>query len=249
MRHTFRYVVPDAPTAGAEVVLTDADAHHLARVVRREPGDEIELIDPEGRLWPARVLCTEPTVTVRVSEDRPPVEAPPARVVLYLGLAEWGRVNTAVEKAVELGVGEVVLFTSERARRVPEPDAWRRRRERLQRVAEAAARQSGRGPLRRVRGLLAFDEVTAEIPSGEGFLIDPRGDAPLTTAIATGGGPAARAALVIGPDAGFSEDEVARARAAGLRVAHLGPAVLRSETAAIAAMTIAASVGWGGDRA
>ena len=91
--------------------------------------------------------------------------------------------------------------------------------------------------------------MTAEIPSGEGFLIDPRGDAPLTSAISTGGGPAARVALVVGPDAGFSEGEVARARAAGLPVAHLGPAVLRAETAAIAAVTIAASAGWGVGRA
>ncbi len=166
-------------------------------------------------------------------------------MALYLGLAEWGRVDTAVEKVVELGIGEVVLFTSERARRVPEPDAWRRRRERLQRVAEAAARQSGRGPLGRVRGLLAFDQVTAEIPPGEGFLIDPRGDAPLTSAIPAGGGSVARVALVVGPDAGFSDAEVDRARAAGLAVAHLGPAVLRAETAAIAAVTVAASRSWG----
>jgi 16S rRNA (uracil1498-N3)-methyltransferase len=245
VRHTFRYVVPQAPAAGDEVELSQADAHHLARVVRREPGDEVELIDPEGCLWPARVLSTEPVVTVRVCADRPPTRAPATRVALYLGLAEWGRVDTAVEKVVELGVEEVVLFTSERARRVPEPDAWRRRRERLQRVAEAAARQSGRGPLRRLRGLLAFDEVTAEIPSGEGFLIDPRGDAPLTSARSAGEGSVARVALVVGPDAGFSEGEVARARAAGLSVAHLGPAVLRAETAAIAAVTIAASAGWG----
>ena len=127
------------------MVLSDADAHHLARVVRRGPGDEIELIDPEGRLWAARGAahrarrwpCACPT-------RRAAGAAPAAGVALYLGLAEWGRVDTAVEKVVELGVGEVALFTSERARRVPEPDAWRRRRERLQRVAEAAARQSGR---------------------------------------------------------------------------------------------------------
>jgi 16S rRNA (uracil1498-N3)-methyltransferase len=248
VRHVFRYVVHQAPVAGSEVELSRADAHHLARVVRRAPGDEVELVDPEGRLWPARVLTTGPVVTVRVDEDREPTRAPSARVALYLGLAEWGRVDTAIEKVVELGVEEVALFTSERARRVPEPDAWRRRRERLQRVAEAAARQSGRGPLRRVRGLLAFGEVTAEIPSGEGFLIDPRGDAPLTSAISAGGGSVARVALVVGPDAGFSEGEVAGARAAGLSVAHLGPAVLRAETAAIAAVTIAASAGWGGAR-
>lgn len=245
MRHTFRYVVAQVPDAGAEVVLSDADGHHLTRVVRRGPGDEVELIDPDGRLWPARVLRTSPVVTVRVSEDHLPTRAPGTRVALYLGLMEWGRLDTAVEKVVELGVAEINLFTSERTRRVPEPDAWRRRRERLGRVAEAAARQSGRGPLGRLRGLLAFDQITGEIPSGEGFLIDPRGEVPLPSALASGGGALARVAVVVGPDAGFSEDEVDRARAAGLAVSHLGPSILRAETAAIAAVTIAAATGWG----
>ena len=90
----------------------------------------------------------------------------------------------------------------------------RRRRERLERVAEAAARQSGRAPLGRLRGLLPFDEVTTEIPSGEGFLIDPRGDAPLTSAMCTGGraGRARRRWSSV-PTPGFSEGEVGRARA------------------------------------
>ena len=245
MRHTFRYVVAQVPDAGSEVVLSDADGHHLARVVRRGPGDEVELIDPDGRLWPARVLSTSPVVTVRVSEDRLPARAPGTRVALYLGLMEWGRLDTAVEKAVELGVAEVNLFTSERTRRVPEPDAWRA----SPRAAGAGGRGGrapvGAGPLGRLRGLLAFDEITGEIPSGEGFLIDPRGEVPLPSALASGGGALARVAVVVGPDAGFSEDEVDRARAAGLVVSHLGPSILRAETAAIAAVTIAAATGWG----
>jgi 16S rRNA (uracil1498-N3)-methyltransferase len=86
----------------------------------------------------------------------------------------------------------------------------------------------------------------AGIPAGEGFLIDPRGELTLTTAVADGGG--VRASLVVGPDAGFSEAEVARARGAGLAVCRLGPTILRAETAAVAAMVIASAAGWEGDR-
>ena len=101
-----------------------------------------------------------------------------------------------------------------------------------------------------MRGLLAFDEVTAEIPSGEGFLIDPRGDAPLTSRhVHRRAGRPRASPLVVGPEAGFSEGEVRpRPRAPACRSAHLGPAVLRAETAAIAAVTIAASAGWEGAR-
>jgi 16S rRNA (uracil1498-N3)-methyltransferase len=223
------------------MALSEADTHHLARVVRRRAGDRVEVIDADGGLWPAVVVRTGPVAAVRIAAASPRA-AGPARVVLYQGLAEWGRLDTVVEKAVELGVGEVTLFTSERARRVPQPDAWERRRERLDRVAAAAARQSGRAPLPPVQGLVPFEHLLAHVPSGEGYLIDPRGDAPLPSVM---GDSAERIALVVGPDAGFSEAEVAASREAGLTVCHLGPAILRAETAAVAAVAIAASRGWG----
>lgn len=243
MRHTFRYVVPGGGLAeGAEVALDAADSHHLSRVVRRRPGDAVELIDATGGVWPAVVVRAEPAV-VRVAAAAPRA-AERARLTLYQGLAEWGRLDTVVEKAVELGAGAVVLFASERARRVPEPEAWERRRRRLARVAAAAARQCGRAPVPEVRGLVPFDRVVGEIPHGEGFLIDPRGDVALPAALAARAAPAGGTALVVGPDAGFSDDEVARARRAGVPVCTMGDTILRAETAAIAALALAAAAGW-----
>ena len=110
-----------------------------------------------------------------------------------------------------------------------------------ERVAAAAARQSGRAPLGRVRGLVPFGDVITAIPAGEGYLIDPRGDAPLLSALRAVDAPDARIAVVVGPQAGFSEGEVDLARRAGLAVCTLGPAVLRAETAAIAAVAVAAA--------
>ncbi len=124
MRHVFRYLVASTPRAGQEVALSADDSHHLARVVRRGPGDAVELIDPEGARWAAVVVSTGPPGhgARRRRSSPPPASAAP--VALYLGLAEWGRLDTAVEKAVELGAGEVTLFVSERAGRVPEAGAW-----------------------------------------------------------------------------------------------------------------------------
>jgi 16S rRNA (uracil1498-N3)-methyltransferase len=233
VRHTFRYLVAAPPAVGQEVALSPDDSHHLSRVVRRRPGDEVELTDGAGRLWPAVVVATGARATVRVGEPR--IAPRPPAVALFLGLTEWARVDLAVEKAAELGVREVALMTTERTGRVPGADAWERRRRRLERVAGAAARQSGQAWLPRLRGLVPFGDALAEIPTGEGCLIDPRGDA----AIAKVAGRSGRAALLVGPQAGFSEAEVARARAAGLAVCGLGRAVLRTETAAIAAVTLA----------
>jgi 16S rRNA (uracil1498-N3)-methyltransferase len=240
MRHTFRYLLAGVPSPGDEVALSAEDSHHLARVVRRGVGDEIELIDPDGSRWTAAVVAPGPPARLRVISGPGPDPAV-APIALYLGLAEWGRVDVAVEKAVELGAGELALMVSERAGRVPQADAWARRRERLERVAGAAARQCGRAPLARVRGLVPFAEVIAEIPAGEGFLIDPRGDAPLLDALRARARPDMRIALVVGPHAGFSEAEVALARAGGMPVCSMGPTILRTETAAIAALAVAAA--------
>jgi 16S rRNA (uracil1498-N3)-methyltransferase len=233
MRHTFRYLVARPPEEGEEVELSPEDSHHLARVVRRRPGDEVELTDGAGRLWSAVVVEAGERARVRAAAPRPAPAA--SAVALYLGLTEWGRVDLVVEKAAELGVGEVALLVTERARRVPDAAAWERRRERMERVAQAAARQSGQVWLPRLRGLVPFADAVAEIPSGEGCLIDARGDAAIADAV----GPSGRAALLVGPQAGFSECEVARAREAGLAVCGLGPGTLRTETAALVAVSLA----------
>lgn len=243
MRHVFRYLVDAVPGPGAEVVLSAGDTHHLARVVRRGPGDAVEVIDAAGGVWPAIVVSTGPRAVVRLgAAAREPASA---GVALHVGLMEWGRLDTVVEKAVELGAGEVVVFASSRARRVPEPEAWARRAARLDRVAAAAARQCGRAPLPPVRGLVPFDAITRVVRDGKGVLIDPRGEVALPAAIGAVTAPEDRIALVVGPEAGFSADEVAAARSAGATVAHMGPATLRADTAAIAALAVAAAGTWG----
>ena len=242
MRHTFRYLVTEAPEAGAEVTLSPGDSHHVTRVVRLRPGDAVELIDGAGTRWAAVVIEAGDRARVRVQAPTA-VRVPPVSVTLYQGLIDGGRLDTLVEKAAELGVEEVAVVVTERVRRVPGADAWERRRDRLRRVAASAARQSGQARLPRLRGLVPFPEVVSEIPVGEGFLIDPRGDASLPSALTAREGAPARVSLVVGPEAGFGEAEVAAARAAGLSVCGLGGAILRAETAALVAVSLALAAG------
>ena len=235
MKHAFRYVVSEAPAPGDRLVLADRDSHHLLRVVRRRPGDLVELIDGSGRSWPAVVCESDDLAVVEVGEPRPG----PARsgVTLYVGLLDSNRLDGLVEKASELGVDRMVVFVSQRAKRVPEPDAWRRRRARLRRVTESAARQAGQGFLPSVDGLMGFEEALEEIPAGQGLLVDSRGGSSLAHALVSPD--LRRACLLVGPEAGFSDAEVDLATGRGARVCGLGAATLRSETAALVAATLA----------
>lgn len=236
VRHTFRYLAQGEVMPGAHVAISARDAHHMTRVVRRRPGDQVELIDAAGRIWPATVVDDGGEPMLRVGSA--PRDTPPAAAVtLYQGLGDWNRIDLVVEKAAELGVERVVLMVTDRVRRRPEPDAWRRRRDRLERVAEAAARQSGRGHLPRIGGLV--DLVEALEDAGEGaLLLDPRGERPLGDELerAAAEGPVR---LFIGPDTGFSEAELAAARERGACICTLGAATLRTETAALVALSLA----------
>lgn len=235
MKHTFRYVVAQDLAPGERVTLPGDDAHHLLRVVRRRVGDPLELIDASGRIWPATVTETDPACAVRVGAEPRPAP-PPLPVDLIVGIAEPARLDLVVEKASELGVRSVTIVTSERTRRTPSPDAFATRVERLTRIAEGAARQSGNATPTAVRGLVAFFDVI-DVDATASLLLDPRGEIGLPAALAGSSGPVR---IAVGPDTGWSGAEVDRARDAGWTICGLGPATLRMETAAVAACVLAA---------
>ena len=235
MKHTFRCIVSDlAP--GATVELTSADTHHLIRVARRSVGDDIELIDAQGQLWSARLVELGPPARAQVALT--PKPAPPTLPVrLWVGLADFGRLDTLVEKATELGVAAITVISSARVRRIPDREAFITRRARMVRVAEAAAKQSGRAVIPEIAGVTAFADAVATPAAGARVLIDPRGRAGLGELLREIGGPVD---IIIGPDAGFDPTELELAASAGVQIARMGDAVLRTETAALAALVIAA---------
>jgi len=234
--HTFRYLLGREPVAGEQVSLTPADAHHLTRVVRRRVGDPVEVIAPSGDTWPAVLIAAGDPAVLELGAA-PCRTARRAPVWVCLGLCEAGRLDTAVEKCTELGVAGIAVFAGARSQRVPAPAAWERRRERLGRVAQAAVRQSGQGSLPEIDGLWTIDALCAALAGRHAIVLDPDAPTPLAHALA-GPGPDAPIALVVGPEAGFAAPELARLRAAGAEVCHLGDTTLRTETAAIVAVGI-----------
>lgn len=237
MRHVFRYVVAEQPAEGVEMVLDEADSHHLATVVRRRAGDAAELIAPSGDLWPCEVVEPGPPSRVRVTG--PPRTPPRVRPVhLWVGLAEGGRLDLIAEKAAELGVSSLGVMVTARAKRVPDDRAWGKRAERMSRVAEAAARQSGRGRWPAPGPLVPFGHVLTDTAPEQGVMLDPRAAAPLADILRARPGDQA-VTLLVGPDTGFDDAEVAAAHARGIATAGMGEGMLRAETAAIAAAVLA----------
>jgi 16S rRNA (uracil1498-N3)-methyltransferase len=237
MKHTFRATIDHVPEPTGRVVLAVDDGRHLVRVARLGVGDAIEVIDPLGQIWPSVIEDVGPPTSVRVDAElrQGPSTLP---LDLYIGALEWGRFDLVVEKCTEIGVAHITMFRSERAGVKANQDGFDKRQERLVRLADAAAKQSGRGRRPDVRGLVPFSTVVAEIAAGTGFLLDGRGERALGATLRQAA--PTRAALIIGSDAGFSDTEVALATSAGVQVCRLGESTLRAETAALVAVAIAA---------
>ncbi|MGH9163912.1 MAG: RsmE family RNA methyltransferase, partial [Acidimicrobiales bacterium] len=197
-------------------VLDPADQHHLARVLRLRPGQSVTVTDGTGAWQSCRWTAAGGLVPDGEVVSEP--AALPSLTVAF-ALTKGAKPEWAVQKLTELGVDRIVVFTAERS--VVRWDAataaghlvrWRR-------VAREAAMQSRRVRLPRVDGVVRFADVAAELES-VGALAEPDGGPPGLD----------RPALLVGPEGGWSGDELG----CGLPTAGLGPGVLRAETAAVA---------------
>ena len=208
------------------VVLHGPEAHHLGAVCRARPGDEVCLFNGDGRQYPARVVeVTRRDVTLEVTG----VESPPRELPFALHLAaplpRGDRAQFLVEKLTELGATRLGLINTRRA--VVQPREAKL--DKLQRYVIEASKQCGRNvlmPINPPRDWAAF-VADAGLPALR-LLAHPGGAALSHVRL-----PGVDVVAAVGPEGGFTDDEVERARAAGWTVVGLGPRVLRVETAAM----------------
>lgn len=238
--HRFRYPVAATLAPGDHPALADDDAFHLVRVVRARAGQDVELVDPTGRLFDAVVDDARP-LRLRVVAARADAPAPAAPVVLVACLLGGSRFDEVVEKATELGVAAIRPVVSEKTAYRPDAEALARKRARWTRIAAAAARQSKRAGVPRLDDPVPLT-VAALDPARTILCTNEAPGRPLAALLDPWPGDGGELTLVVGPEAGFSAAELAGLAAAGIAFASLGPTVLRAETAAIAATAVAVAL-------
>ena len=220
--------------AGAELALPEQAAVHVARVLRLRPGDPLVLFNGDGKDYAAELITVAPReARARILDCRLNPGESPLRITLAQALARGEKMDWIVQKATELGVAEIVPLVTGRSEVKLDESRARKRLEHWQGVAISACEQSGRArvpvigavrPLREWRETLDDSGTRlALLPEGE---VTPRGlDAPVE-----------RVVLAVGPEGGFDETDVSLLRSAGFRGLALGPRILRTETAGIAAI-------------
>jgi 16S rRNA (uracil1498-N3)-methyltransferase len=223
-----RLIVPEIPPPGSRVRLSREETAH-ARARRLKEGDAVILFDGSGREASARVVRVL-RAAVEVEVERVRASPAPARdLSLLVAAIRPERLSWLVEKATELGTSRIVLVETARTQ------SFRARTglvERLGRVARAAAKQSEQRVWPEVTGPIALREALAFEPSVSRFFLhfggrDRLDEQPLT-----------RAAVLVGPEGGWTEEETQAASGHGWRSARLPAGTLRTETAAIAALVL-----------
>ena len=220
----------DAPPHEGRAVLTGDEARHLARVLRAREGDEISVFAGTGVEWPARIVrIGRDEIELETGAARAAAAVPGPPLVLAVALPKGERQKWLVEKLTELGVTRLVPLVTARGVAEATPAALVR----LRRTVIEACKQCGRTTLLEIDPPATPADLFGRLDSGTWRLVaDPAGP-PLGT-IPRPESPGGILALV-GPEGGFTAEEVAAAVAAGCTRASLGPHVLRIETAALAA--------------
>ena len=235
MRLTRVYV--DAPLEpGARITLEGSAASHVTRVLRLRSGEALTVFNGRGGEHAASIDKSHGgEVTVLIGEHRAVERESPVPITLAQGISRGQRMDLVVQKATELGVSRLVPVLTERS--VVRLDAQQsdRKSNHWRAIAIAACEQCGRNRLPEVALPAQLRELLRE-PAGDRarLLLSP--DAALR--VEDMPRPQSGVLVLIGPEGGLSEEEQGQAQAAGFTAVNLGPRVLRTETAAIAALTL-----------
>lgn len=234
-----RFIVRPEAIQGGRVRFDRDEARHLGRVLRLRPGAIVEAADGAGRTFAVRLeaLDTREAWGTILGERVPGAESPCA-ITLAQAILKGERMAWLLQKATELGVARIVPVETERVVARTGGERTAARRARWARIAREAVKQCGRAVVPVVEAPCPFADVAAEARRHDAaWLLWEGGGTPLAAAAREAGRPR-RLLLLVGPEGGFTADEVALAERHGARVVGLGPRILRAESAGLVALAL-----------
>jgi 16S rRNA (uracil1498-N3)-methyltransferase len=244
---TSRLFSPLQLRANTELSLGSEQARYVGRVLRLRSGDALTVFDGSGGEYPATIgTITKQELNLSVGEHISRSAESPLRIRLVQGISRGERMDIVVQKATELGVQRISPVLTDFSVVKLEPDRAAKRRDHWQKIAQSACEQCRRNIVPAIdapQSLLEwFGDNTGSDKPQLILRADARDSMPAIDM------PGSDLTILIGPEGGFSEAEYERATVAGLKAVRLGPRIMRTETAALAAISIAQAT-WGDYRA
>ena len=229
-------IFTDSPLAvGSQSQLDDNAANHVGRVLRMQAGQALQLFNGDGQDYRATITeAGKKHVQVEVQEAAENETESPLRVVLAQTLSKGDRMDYAVQKAVEMGVSEIVPLTTERCDVKLKGDREDKRLRHWQQVAISAAEQCGRARVPEIQPVMTVQQWLEHARACDlRLVLHHRTERSLNTLEKP-----SSIALMIGPEGGLTAEEIALAEDNGFLPVALGPRVLRTETAPVAAIAL-----------
>jgi len=223
---------------GEKITLTGETAAHISKSLRMTPGESLCLCGPD-RIAHTCVITqiSAEAVYVRRVSSAPADTEPPCEITLFYSLPKGSdKLDSVIQKSVELGAGKITPVLSERCVSRPSEKDFAKKQSRLQKIALQAAMQSRRAFVPEIGGLTGFSEALRQAENCELTIFFYEGGGEKLNKIITGH--EKNIAVFIGPEGGYSDDEAESARQSGAKIATLGKRILRTETAPVAALAI-----------
>lgn len=222
--------------SGSTLTLDEAASHHLARVLRAEENDEVTVFNGHGGEYRCAITRIEKKhVTVMVGDFIDRDSESPLEIILAQGISRGEKMDFTIQKAVELGVTQIIPLLTERCNVKLDEERKQKRVQHWQSVVISACEQSGRTRVPEVLPPQSLSAWLAKASVDQGFVLSPHVETKLKDIPIQKN---ARVALLIGPEGGLSESEIRQAyEIKGFLPLSLGPRILRTETAALVAIT------------
>ncbi|MGD8189014.1 16S rRNA (uracil(1498)-N(3))-methyltransferase [Brevibacillus ginsengisoli] len=228
-----RYFIAPDQWMDEQVVITGDDVHHIVKVMRSEVGDQILVSDGAGRVASVRLTQIDPKeVRAQVVELLDEHREMPIQVTIGQGLPKADKLEWILQKGTEMGAYAFQTFSSERTVVKLDEKKEGKKLERWQKIVKEAAEQSHRAILPEVLSPTSFKSILEQGKSYSARIIAYEKEAAVgVKEVLSTLSPGDSLLVLIGPEGGFSVEEVAQAEAAGFVSVHLGPRILRTETA------------------
>ena len=218
-----------------DFTVTGEDAKHIFKVLRYSVGDELILCDMQGKDYRGIIQYADgDTVSGDITEVWSSDTESNINLTLYMAMPKGDKAELIIQKATELGAKEIVFMLTHRCVSRPDDKSFRKKLERFNKISFEAAKQSQRGIIPKVRGLISYKEALAECENKSGIIFYENSTTPLKSIMTNC---TADIGVFIGSEGGFEEEEVTMALEKGFYIASLGKRILRCETAPLAAIS------------
>lgn len=235
-----RFFVDSSAIQNGKITISGDDAHHLSRVLRIREDDEITVCDKQGTDYLCSIKTITPTeVEAWILRSETSASEPPVSITLYQGIPKGDKLETVIQKCVELGAVKIVPVAMKRCVALIKDKDKTKKQERMQRIAFEAAKQCGRAIIPSVSCAISFDQALKEAVSTCDLRLLPyegEKENSIKTVLKNNTN-AKNICIFIGPEGGFDSSEISKALDSGFNIVTLGPRILRTETAPLAAVS------------